>query len=79
MTGRPPMYDLNRDVLMRLREAGLGRIRIAKIFHCQDTTVRAALVKHGLPTGRPANAGHSWNAELNELVRREQALRRAAE
>jgi len=52
--GRPVKYIFERKHLIRLRAARMGTVRIAKIYGCDPTTVRRALIAMGLPTQFPA-------------------------
>jgi hypothetical protein len=51
---RPYRYEWSREQLMRLRAAGMGTVRIAKIYGCDQSTVRNALKRLGIPTYAPA-------------------------
>lgn len=52
-TGRPRTFDIRKDDLTRMRSAGLGRIMIAKVYGCHETTIRHWLIKFDLPTALP--------------------------
>lgn len=49
-TGRPYRYAWDKGQLERMRAAGMGATRIAKIMGCDPSTVRHALIALGLPT-----------------------------
>lgn len=46
-------YDIRREDLERLRAAGYGRIPIAQLYGCEQTTITYWLRKFGLPTAQP--------------------------
>lgn len=70
-SGRPRTFDIRKEDLERLRTAGYGRIAIAKVYGCHETTIRHWLVKYGLPT---------TNALIQpDRARMERLLRMAAE
>lgn len=65
-TGRPRKYDIKREDLIRLREAGYGRVMIAKVYGCDQSTVRHWLIKYGLPTVGP-KIRPAWRI-MNQLM-----------
>lgn len=61
-------YNWDRDRLAYLREQGLGTWRIAKIYGCDQSTVRYWLEKFELPTDTK-RATSCFDDRLNHLVR----------
>jgi DNA invertase Pin-like site-specific DNA recombinase len=66
MTGRPRKYDIKREDLIRLREAGYGRTLIAKVYGCDQATIRHWLIKYDLPTIAP-RIRPAWRI-MNQLM-----------
>lgn len=43
-------YDIRKEHLEQMRAAGMGRISIAKVYGCEESTITHWLRKYGLPT-----------------------------
>ena len=48
---RPKRYDIRKEHLEKMRVAGMGRIAIAKVYGCDESTITYWLRKYELPTG----------------------------
>jgi hypothetical protein len=57
------------DGLAKLRDAGFGTHRIAKIYGCEPSTVRSALMRLGLPTKLPKVPAPNIEAEIERFRR----------
>lgn len=64
--GRPRKYNITREDLIRLRAKGYGRTTIAKVYGCDQTTIRHWLIKYDLPTIAP-KIRPSWKI-MNQLM-----------